>query len=218
MAFIPVPNCAQITMSYEIADSDIAENVFAVQNTGSWTPTSLGTVAAVFNTWNDTAVGGHSPYEARSTETTLTQVEARDLTTQTGPVVIVPYPGSHGAGTDDSGQVPAGITKAFTARSGLAGRSQRGRTFVVGFAEDSLNSGDRNLVATTTANDYVAWFNALIAAVHSANAAWTLVVVSRFHNNAPRSTGVTTPISSYGYANLFVDYQRRRAPGHGRHH
>jgi hypothetical protein len=146
------------------------------------------------------------------------QTEARDLTTQTSSVVIVPYPGAHAAGGDNSGQIPAGLTKAFTARSGLAGRSQRGRTFVVGLASDSLSSGDKNVVATATLNDYVAWFNALIAAVPAANAAWSLVVVSRFHNGAPRASGATTPITSYGYANVFVDYQRRRAPGHARHH
>jgi len=215
--FVPASNVAKVTMEYAIGDGDIAENVFNVQNTGAWDASHLTTLAGVFNTWNDTAVGGHSPYEARSTETSLTQVEARDITTQTSTVVIVPYAGAHAAGADDSGQVPAGLTKAFTARSGLAGKSQRGRTFVVGLAQDSLNSSDKNFIALTTANDYVAWFNALIAAVHSANAAWTLCVLSTWHNKVQRDEGVTTPITSYGYANLGVDYQRRRAPFHARH-
>lgn len=218
MAFIPVTNCAEITMQYSVYDSDLAENVWGVQNTGAWTATSLAAVAAVFNTWNDTAVSGHSPYEARDSNTILVQTTARDLTTQTSPVVVVPYGGAHGAGGDTSGQIPQGITKAFTARSGLSGRSQRGRTFVVGLAADSLNAADKNLIAASTLADYVLWFDALIAAVHAANAAWTLVVISRAHNGAPRSPGITTPITSYGYANSFVDYQRRRAPGHARHH
>jgi hypothetical protein len=205
-------------MSYSIADSDIAENVFGVHNTGVWTPTTLATLAAVFNTWNDTAVGGHSPYEARDEESSLLQTEARDLTTQSSPVVIVPYPGAHSAGGDVSGDVPNGLTKAFTARTGLSGRSQRGRTFVVALAQSSIDVTDANLVSLTTANDYVAWFNALIVDVSTANAAWDLCVISRFHNGAPRGAGVTTPITSYGYSNLYLDYQRRRAPGHGRHH
>lgn len=215
--FVPASNVAKCTMQFNIADGDVAENVFNVQNTGSWTSTSLAAVAAVFNTWNDTAVGGHAPYEARSVETVLTQTEARDITTQTSAVVIVPYPGAHGAGGDESGQTPAGITKAFTARTGLAGKSQRGRTFIVGIGQDALNSDDKNFINVTTADDWVAWFNALIAAVHSANAAWTLCVLSTWHNKVQRDEGVTTPITSYGYANLGVDYQRRRAPFHSRH-
>lgn len=218
LAFIPVPNCAQVTMQYQIGDSDLAENVFAVQNTGSWDASHLTTLAGVFNTWNDTSVGGASPYGIRHPSTTLLQTTARDLTTQSSDVVVVPYPGSHAVGTGSGNQLNNGLTKAITARSGLAGRSQRGRTFVVGMASSALNGSDPNLVLAAYVNDWIGLFNALITDVTTANAAWTLSVISRRHNNAPRTTGVTTPITSYGNADLYVDFQRRRAPGHSRHH
>ena len=205
-------------MQYEILDSDIAENTWGVKNTGSWNPTSLAALCAVFNTWNDTSVASHAPYEGRNNNTILLSTSARDLTTQTSAVVTVAYPGTHGVGADASGPLNNGLTKSFTARSGLSGRSQRGRTFVIGPSVDALNGADPNFVTSAWANDWVGWLNALIAAVPAANAAWSLVVLSRYNNNVRRTTGATTPISTYGYGNLNVDYQRRRAPGHSRHH
>lgn len=218
LAFIPVPNCAAITMSYSIQDTDIAENTFAVQNQVSWTNTTLGAAGALFNTWNDTAVSGAAPYQNRTTATTLVQTQARDLTTQTSGVVITPYTGAHGAGTDASGNMAAGITKSFTARSGLSGRSQRGRIFVIGIGLGEIVSGDPNLLSPAFLDEYVRQLDALITDVSAHDPNWSLVVISRRHNNAPRATGVTTPITSWGYANQYVDYQRRRAPGHARHH
>lgn len=205
-------------MSYTILDADVAENTFGVQNSGSWDATQLGALGVAFNTWNDTAVSGAAPYQNRVSQTTLVQTQCRDLTTQTSPVVITPYTGAHGAGADTSGPLNNGLTKAFTARSGLSGRSQRGRIFVVGIGVGELVSGDPNLLSPAFLDEYVLQLDGLISQVHAANASWTLSVISRFHNNAPRSTGVTTPVTSWGYANQYVDFQRRRAPGHARHH
>lgn len=218
MAFIPVPNCAQVTMAYSILDADVAENTFGVQNAVSWTSTTLGALGTVFNTWNDTAVSGAAPYQNRVSQTTLVQTTCRDLTTQTSPVVVTPYTGAHGAGTDASGPLASGLTKSFTARSGLSGRSQRGRIFVVGIGVGELVGGDPNLLSPAFLDEYVRQLNALITDISTHDPNWSLVVISRRHNNAPRTTGVTTPITSWGYANQYVDYQRRRAPGHGRHH
>jgi hypothetical protein len=205
-------------MEYQIPETDLALNVFGVKNTGAWDAAQLASLGAAFHTWHDTLVGGQSPYSLRNPDTSIIQTTCRDLTTQTSPVVVVPYTGAHAVGTSAGATLNNGLTKAFTARSGLSGRSQRGRTFVVGPTDAAEAGGDPNLINSTWANDWVACFNALIAAVTAANAAWTLVVISRFHNGAPRAAGVTTPITSYGYSNLYMDFQRRRAPGHARHH
>lgn len=205
-------------MEYQIPETDLALNVFGVKNTGAWTATTLAALGAAFHTWHDTLVGGQSPYSLRNPDTSIIQTTCRDLTTQTSNVVVVPYTGAHAAGTSAGGTLNNGLTKAFTARSGLSGRSQRGRTFVVGATDSAEAGGDPNLINAAWANDWVAIFNALVAAVPAANAAWSLVVISRFHNGAPRGAGVTTPITSYGYSNLYFDFQRRRAPGHARHH
>lgn len=218
MAFIPVPNTAQVIMEYSQLDADLAQNTFGVFNSGSWDTTQLGALGAAFNTWNDTAVSGAAPYQNRTTQTTLIQTTCRDLTTQTSPVVVKPYTGAHGAGVDSSGPLNNGLTKAFTSRSGLSGRSQRGRVFVVGIGVGELVSGDPNKLSPAFLDEYVAQLDALGPAIHAANANWSLVVISRYHNNAPRTTGTTTPITSWGYANQYVDFQRRRAPGHHRHH
>lgn len=217
LPFIPFANTAEVVMEYQIPETDLAVNTFGVKNTGAWTGTSLAALGAAFHTWNDTTFGSQSPFSLRNPDTALIQTTCRDLTTQTSAVVVVPYSGSHAVGTSAGATLNNGLTKAFTARSGLSGRSQRGRTFVVGATDAAFAGGDPNILNAAWSNDWVACFNGLIAAIPAANAAWSLVVLSRYNNKVRRTTGATTPITSYGYSNLYMDFQRRRAPGHARH-
>lgn len=218
MAFIPVTNTAEITMEWQLRDSDIAQNVWGVKNTAAWDASSLTTMANAFLTWWHTTFGSDSYQSHQGPGTIMIDCIARDLTTQTSPVITVTNAHTPDNGTDSSGDLQNGLTKAFTARSGLSGRSQRGRTFVVGLASNTIDTGDNNLINTGTADSFVLILNGLIAAVPAAISTCSLVVISRFHNGAPRSSGVTTPILSYGYKDRYYDFQRRRAPGHSRHH
>ena len=218
MAFIPVTNVAQATLSFLILDSDIAENIFHIKNTGAWDASGLLALNNAMIAWEATTYTGASYKLSRADTTTFLTSTARDLTTQTSPVVTTDVSGGGEVGSDASGSLNNGLTKAFTARTGLSGRSQRGRTFVVGLPVDAVDSGDPNKIKSSAATGYSNFLTGLIAAIPAANAAWSLVVVSKYHNGAPRASGVATPITSYGYADLNMDFQRRRAPGHSRHH
>ena len=67
---------------------------------------------------------------------------------------------------------------------------------------------------------------ALIAAVAGSDGTHnTLVVASKYHQvvegtppTVPRAAGVMTPVTSIGSSTYLIDFQRRRAPGHSRHH
>lgn len=219
--FIPGENVAQVSMSFSQADGSFAENVFYVKASDAWDETSLTSIAYAFIVWWQAGDAGTGvPQSLTSHDTSLIAVTARDLTTQTG-AVVVNTEGLPAAGVSTDASIALGLTWAITARTGLAGRSQRGRTFIIGAASSILSDSVVNGVDATQASYWVSAMNALIAdvaALSLSNAPLALVVASRYHNGAPRDAISTTPITVYGYHNLLLDFQRRRAPAHNRHH
>lgn len=217
MAFIPLVNTAQVSMVFSQADGSFAENVLYVENTDPWSPTTLGTTADAVADWFSTGDGaGHSYKAGMSNVCSLVDVIARDMTTQTGDVVhtSVSMPIVGGSG---NGPIELGLSFTLTERTGLAGRSQRGRVFLIGMETDWVSDGHLNQIDATHAADAVLAWTALIGILGgAAGIGW--VVASRYHNNAPRDTGEMTLITSVGFHNLLVDFQRRRAPAHNRHH
>jgi hypothetical protein len=218
VAFIPVTNVAEAALQFGIPDNDVALNVFNVKGSTDWTDTTLTELANALITWWYTGTGSLSYATLQHEQCFLNGVSARDLTTQTSPVVQVANTTAHQHGLDTTGPVNNALCKSITARSGLSGRSQRGRTFTVGIPNSAFTTGDQNNIVQAVIDDYVEVFNSLITAIPAANPAWSLVIVSRYHNGAPRAAGQTTPVSTFGYSSAVADFQRRRAPGHARHH
>lgn len=219
MAFIPTTNCARVGMQFSQEDGEFAENVFAVQRSAAWTVGLLNTLAAAFNTWWHVGDGAGDTYQGPQANTVhLLATSARDLTTISSPSVVVPWTGSPAAGGATGKQLPNGVTFSLTARTGLAGRSFRGRSFVIGLTVDDQDATDPNIIKSSRVSELILAFNSLITAVTAADANAKLAVLSTRTGNAPRVSGVTTPITTYGNHNLFFDYQRRRAPAHNRHH
>jgi hypothetical protein len=217
--FIPVPNAARVSLLFTQADGEVAENVFGVQLADAWTAGELAAMAQAFLTWWEVGDGaGHSYAALMGTGITSLGAEARDLTTSTSPVAFVANGAGDITGDDATEPLMNGASFTMTARTGLAGRSQRGRTYMIGLCDDFVDGTDVNKATASAANSARLAFNALITKVTATDAGATLVVISTRHNNLPRLTGITTPITSYGFHDLFLDYQRRRAPGHNRHH
>jgi hypothetical protein len=223
MAFIPALDTAELTLQFQQPDASLAENTFYVKRTSAWTSAELDTMCGAFITWFGTGDGTHSYKVNVASSFSLIKVIARDLTTATSSIVTT-NAGLPVAGTDSAAAAQMGETFAITSRSGLSGRSNRGRTFIIGLPEDAFATGILNTIKTTYADSLVAAFNALLTAVTAADAAATVVICSRYHGidsggkPIPRTNAVLTPVSAYGYSNLLMDFQRRRAPGHNRHH
>lgn len=219
MAFIPTTNCAACALVFQGFAGDIQENTFHVQRTGAWTPTLLTAMAQGFQDWWYTGSGGKAYRTRMWNGITLLQSTARDLTTQSSPAVTVAANQASNVGADGANlPMASGMTFALTARTGLAGRSQRGRVFLIGLTAGFNTGVNQDTALAAAVNDEITAFNGLITKVTAVDAAATLVVLSTRHNNAPRSAGQTTAITAWGYSSLNLDYQRRRAPGHGRHH
>jgi hypothetical protein len=221
--FVPVTNGAQISLQYAQGDNSFAENVFWVHRTTAWNSADLIAMAGAFATWWGTGDGTHSFKNLQNANMALAGVGYRDNTTQNG-LSGVYQTGLPIQAVGSGAAAPLGTSFSITARTGLAGRSYRGRVFMVGLGANDFSNEPLNAISGTYAGQCVSALNALITAVPAADANSTLVVCSRFHQTGgpgsksdPRAAGVTTPIATYGFHNLFMDFQRRRAPSHNRH-
>lgn len=225
MTFQPCPGIAEVGLQVQDFEGDIAENIIHVSNGGSsaWSTANLTTLANAIDTWSTTGDGaGNKFLSPISSADTLIQIHTRDLTVANSNEYNKTV--SH-AGSEVGTKIQAGISKALTLRTGLAGRSQRGRVFLFGLTSWAVSSTDVNNFDSTNLNKCELAWGSLIPAIHAANAAWDWVVLSRFSGvnqttgkPIARDHGVGTPVQSVGHSKLSFDYQRRRAPGHARHH
>jgi hypothetical protein len=140
----------------------------------------------------------------------LTKILVTDLTSQSGGaieyVTDLPLAGS-GAGT----YLPNNVALAIKWLTGQRGRSYRGRTFYMPIPSGFVSGNTVNSSGLSIIHDI---FEALFA-LSGTEGLPEMVVASRYHNKAPRTTGVSTLITGFGI-NSTVDSQRRRLPGRGR--
>jgi hypothetical protein len=201
LAFIPVPNIAEVFIEHSLNGKPGVGWVVHYETTaGSWSTTELTELCALLRAWwND---------EMKATVTAqviLQRIRARDLTTANSPIVEyntgMPITGT-GTGSSEPGNVSFSIKK----NTGLAGRSFRGRIYMMGMSDTNVVG---NLLNSTVANLWVAaWTEALFLSGTTYD--YGMVVASRYANNAPRVSGISTPVLSVSYADLRIDTRRDR--------
>lgn len=106
---------------------------------------------------------------------------------------------------------PNSITFAIKLSTGLTGRSQRGRWYVVGVPGTAVVTGID--IATGSANAWVAALNTLIANLTSNST--PMVVTSFQHNKAWRAVANNTVVTTAVAVDFHLDNQRRRLAGRG---
>lgn len=203
MAFQPVPDTAQVEIRMTLYGQQV-ENVVHFKATGLSGQDELDALAdAVAEWYGDTYVNvlandvvGREIY-ARMLDNAI---DIQSIDTTIGSV-----PG--GAGTPAA---PGNVTFCVTLRSGLTGRSARGRMFIPGIPESVITG---NAVSGTYANSCLTAVNQLATAALAAG--WQMVVVSRQQNGVVLPTGLTYAMVGAGYADLNTDSQRRRLNARG---
>lgn len=106
---------------------------------------------------------------------------------------------------------PNNVTLAVSFRSGVTGRSFRGRNYVPGLPGSAISN---NRVSATLANNIAGAYEILMG-TDAVATGFTWGVISRRTNNAPRVAGIVTPITQVVIVDTVVDSQRRRLPGRG---
>lgn len=204
MAFQPVPNTAKVAVVTTNGFSEYV-NVFHFYRDGLWgQPELSGLLQVVATAWvNEIMTSIHS-------DIVFVRVEGRGLRApdDVAAEFVLPTPSF---GTRGGSLSPANVSFAVTHLTGLAGRSNRGRTFFVGLSE-SDTVGD--LIVAARAD---ALRNGLgVVRQQAADAGWTMVVVSRRANNVLLPVARTIPITGFRWRDRILDSQRRRLTGRGR--
>lgn len=204
--FIPVPGVVQVEMIYTLF-SQRCENVYHVRmSNGTTIPTAadIQSLLATFEAWeHNTGIG------VRSSGVVLSLLRGRNLDVQAG-VVVERTPSTAVTGTLTGGAFPGNVTAAVSWRTGLGGRSYRGRSYHIGLVGSQISGNQLDATART---NLVTAYTALL---NNVNTTWAsgLVVLSYAHNKFWRDAGVTTPILTVSI-DPNLDSQRRRLTGRG---
>jgi len=162
------------------------------------TVTDLEDVQAVFDAWltSDYAPAIHSSVEFEQWVVTALDVEG-------GAQIIVAPTETAGGGGGTAAAANAALVVSY--RTGLTGRSNRGRTYVPGLIVAYFT--DAQHLSTGTATAFSGAFQNLIDALTAIS--MTLSVLSRIFDGAARAVGILITITEL-IVNTTVDSQRRR--------
>lgn len=199
MAFIPVPNTVLVSLGFINQGKTGSNNIHFTQG-APWTLADMALLATEIENWI-------AAFPIANAHTSFSWQDYRivDLETANSPVIEDSFP-SVVTGIETSNPMPNNVAFVITMRTVQRGRSFRGRVYQSGLAEAHVLG---NLVTTTYANAILNWWDNTITFATPADAA--LAVVSRYSNNAPRPSGIATPVISMDM-NTRVDTQRRRMP------
>lgn len=203
MPFVPLPNTIKVEMCYS-QDSQKVENVFHVRTPNPINESELDSVHGLFYTWYSQYLQPYQSNTLLATRYILTDASQQyGIGKEYAPGVV------NSGAVSSSPALPNHVSLAIKWNTGLRGRSYRGRTYHLGLVEADVVGN--NVISVTLAN-IIDNYEAILSILDAQG--YTLVVASKFQGNAPRTTGVTTPILTVT-SDGTVDSQRRRLPGRG---
>jgi len=205
VAFIPVVNTVEVCIVFN-GGIKPARVCFNVTSTIAWT---LATLQALASDVVDAIIA--DGFAWMSGLRSVDHLHLQDLTTSSSPS----FDWVLGSGSNTLPFTPSNsaaisadqVAQVTTLRTASRGRSFRGRNYWPAVKNGDIANDGATIDGSRTGlqNTFV---GSLTAAIH-ANPNRTLVVVSRFSNGLPRSTGLATPVTSHD-TNTLADTQRRR--------
>lgn len=204
MAFIPVHHVLQVDVVYLWDDQKVENTLYFLGEPPILASDMTSFAGLIYNWWTTHM----KPLQANTVQ--LVEIGVRLLTTAISPAITY-VPISPSFGTAGGASLPNNASLCVSFRTDLRGRSYRGRNYFIGLTEAQVTN---NEVGTSVADDIQDAYAALLTVAFDAGYSW--VVVSRYSMNAPRVTGVATPITAVVIVDNTVDSQRRRLPGRGR--
>lgn len=204
MAYQAVPDVAQIKLESTLEGQQIINDMYFEISGGGINPTNLTDLLNAVNTWF-----GAEVLPLLSEDLTYLKATAIDLTTQTGPEVLIT--GNVPGGTA-SPSLPNNVSACVSFRTDQRGRGARGRNFLAGIPDSKVTLND--LDGTWVGQVIDAYF--LVVGPGTLVAGWQWVIVSRFLAGVQRANGLPIPVTNVIFTDLIVDSQRRRLPGRGK--
>lgn len=205
MAFVPAPNIIQVEFRC-LRNGQQVENRVMVNALTAPTPAILEDVAIeAWNWWENL----HAP--VLPADVNLREVVTTDMSVQNGAQFTY-APDTTTVGGLGGFALPNEVSLCVSLRSGVRGRSARGRWFMLGLT-DAVITGT-NSVTPAHASNCAASLNALRTAIEGLG--YVIVIVSYITNLEPRPGGpVYFVVTNALVVDNVVDSQRRRKPGIG---
>lgn len=226
-----MPNeLCQFTLNWDILDSDVANNVLYLRRQGC-------DIGNPNSSWDDTAAEGQALNIAAafslhlgpliSDTCTLSSVDWCWNEDPTAPVLHIgtasgsPMPWS---GAQTAAPTSSGVSLAIRLQTGLGGRANHGRFFLVGINAGLFDAAAPNVLKAGSVADFATHLPALLAAVNNndcvadVGSIYTWAVASFILHGALRAVASHTTVTAVNLKDSFFDFQRRRAPAHARHH
>lgn len=183
----------------------VAQNIYHVHTGNDWSVEHLENLADLFYAWWTTTM---KPLV--SSGVALESIVARDLTEEFDDEYA--HNGAYPvAGTLASPQVPFNSTTVASWRSGLTGRSTRGRTYHIGLGEAQCVGG---LLENAAQVALQGAYEDLMEQISADSEPWQLGVLSRVQDGVPLANALLYPFLSV-LMDEALDSQRRRLPGRG---
>jgi len=203
MAFIPVDQVASVELRYLYFGEQV-ENTLYFYNTDNISPGHMTALGNYIDDWWNAQI---KPLQ--STAVIMREIYITDLSDVEGPTVTnIDSAGLTGAVAGSAGQ-PGNVSIALSYRSSARGRSGRGRNYFIGLTEFDVVE---NTVLQAKLDAITLAYEELIV---NPPTDWYWAVVSRYHDNAPRTEGIARAVISCGFTDNWVDSQRRRLKGRG---
>jgi hypothetical protein len=207
MPFINCPNCAMAELRYTLAGQHVETTLWFYLTDPPVTQFYMDYLSDLLDQWWYDYIRPQQTNALAYRETFV-----RDMTTETGMTSTnADHEGQTGA-YPSGNALPNNVTFCLSFRTGLAGRSCRGRNYHPGLSTGQVSG---STIGSNPRNALIAAYSRLLFGGGSDPTPWHWSVVSRFHDHQPREYGIHNRILTVVVTDDFVDSQRGRLPGRG---
>lgn len=203
MPFQPVPDTCRVELRYTW-NLQQCMNTLYFKNPLGWSVAALQVLCQeIADVWS-------ASWKAQQAATvTLRELVATQLESEIDNQYTLLMPiGS--VGTAGTPSLPNNVSFCVSFRTGLTGRSARGRNYFVGLVEGAVVDSTVN---SASINAIVAGYQQVLALNETLSQEW--VIVQRYSEGNLLPQGITRAVNSIVVVDAVVDSQRRRLPGRG---
>jgi hypothetical protein len=203
--FIPAPNCASVELICS-SNGEVVENIFHVQKGSPYSASDLASLRTTVDGYDSATFK-----QSRSTAVTLQRIRTKALDSTSSPFEDYSLPTPR-PGTQAGALWPNNVTWCLKIATGLAGRSQRGRWYMIGLTTGSVGA-TANQMSSVSGPFFLTWLNGWITTLSAAG--HTFVVLSYRTDHAWRGTAHAVPATGFVAVDYNMDSMRKRLTGRG---
>ena len=205
MPFQPCPTVIQARIVASLDNQDCENVLHFKQPTGDITFSTLLSLGGDILSWLSSQIA-----PLVTSDVAFRKIVLRDLSLVDG--ASAEMTGLGVSGSADLPTLPNNVAYVMSLRTGISGRSFRGRAYMFGIPESVVVNNDVDIVYTDAA--VAAWSALITTGAIGTTYLWS--VLSRRNGGSLRPEGLGFAITQVTVVDTVVDSQRRRLPGRGK--